>query len=130
MLKHLISGHIKMCSCQSNSQFRCENEFMALSQKLSFIMMHPTHALTRFKFYNQKPPPPIELISPCFSSEPRRPLNVLLSTLSVSFHIQAQHSLAFRITPPQSRDTFIYTAYRCNKEFKMKSGGTLKITCS
>ena len=80
VLKHLISGHIKMCSCQSNSQFRCENEFMSLSQKLSFIMMHPAHALARFKFYNQKPPPPIGLISPCFSSEPRRPLNVLLST--------------------------------------------------
>ena len=37
---------------------------------------------------------------------------------------------AIRIAPPQLRDTFIYTAHGCNKEFKMKSGGTHKITCS
>ena len=97
MLKHLISGHMKreiqMCSCQWNSQFQYENEILSLSQKLSFIMMHTAHALACLKVYNQKHPPPVGLISPCFSSEPRRPLNVLLSTLSVSFHMQAQHAL-------------------------------------
>ena len=96
MLKHLISGHIKretdvfMSMELPISIWKWNPVFVT---KISFIMMHTAHALACLKVYNQKHPPPVGLISPCFSSEPRRPLNVLLSTLSVSFHMQAQHAL-------------------------------------
>ena len=96
MLKHLISGHMKreiqMCSCQWNSQFQYENEILSLSQKISFIMMHTAHALACLKVYNQKHPPPVGLISPCFFRSRNYPSTSCSQPLSVSFHSQAQHS--------------------------------------
>ena len=98
MLKHLISGHIKrntdvfMSIELPVSIWKWIHGFVRKNWALLWCTPHPTHALARFNVYNQQPPPPVELISPCFFRSRNYPSTSCSQPLSVSFHSQAQHS--------------------------------------
>ena len=133
MLKHLISGHIK----------RDTDVFMSMELPISIWKWNPVF-VTKNQFYydahrtcvgvSQSLQP--ETSSACWANftmllfgAATTPQRVALNLVSKFPHAGSAR-LAVRIAPPQLRDTFIYTAHGCNKEFKMKSGGTHKITCS
>ena len=133
MLKHLISGHIK----------RDTDVFMSMELPISIWKWNPVF-VTKNQFYydahrtcvgvSQSLQP--ETSSACWANftmllfgAATTPQRVALNLVSKFPHAGSAR-LAIRIAPPQLRDTFIYTAHGCNKEFKVKSGGTHKITCS